>query len=60
MCTQRLRGKEGVTSEQKPDHSAMILVSLSVEEQSDYGRSSVEAKFEGAQLESGESELGRR
>lgn len=45
---------------EKPDHAAMILVSLSVEEQLEYGRSSVEAKFEGAQLETGKSELGRR
>lgn len=45
---------------EKPDHPAMILVSFSAEEQSDYGRSSVEAKFEGAQLETGKSELGRR
>lgn len=45
---------------EKPDRPAMILVSFSVEEQSDYGRSSAEAKFEGVQLETGNSELGRR
>lgn len=52
VYTEGPKGLRGglVAEHEKPDHPAMILVSSSVGGQSDYGRNSVEAKLEGAQL----------